>query len=217
MWVQTGGPPDKPVILFDDSTSRAQEVPTRLLDGYRGYVMTDDYAGYNALGAQEGVERLGCWAHARRKFVEAQKVQPKGKTGRADIALNLINKLYGIERDLQAGNDGERKTGRHVHSLPVLARLKSWMEKTQPQVTAQNALGKAISYLASNWNKLERYVEEGYLPIGRVGMWRGGLRSVSTPRSSNRTCATNASGFRPRSICLRTRHIGHSHGQLMQA
>ncbi|PTR29552.1 transposase [Pseudomonas sp. GV085] len=54
MWVQTGGPPDKPVILFDYSTSRAQEVLTRLLDGYRGYVMIDDYAGYNALGAQAG-------------------------------------------------------------------------------------------------------------------------------------------------------------------
>jgi len=124
MWVQTGGPPDKPVILFDYSTSRAQEVPARLLDGYRGYVMTDDYAGYNALGAQPGVERLGCWAHARRKFVEAQKVQPKGKTGRADIALNLINKLYGIERDLKASSDADRKSGRHEHSLPILAQLK---------------------------------------------------------------------------------------------
>ncbi|MEE3939254.1 IS66 family transposase [Pseudomonas viridiflava] len=165
MWVQTGGPPNQPVILFDYSTSRAQEVPTRLLEGYRGYVMTDDYAGYNALGAQAGVERLGCWAHARRKFVEAQKVQPKGKTGRADIALNLINKLYGIERDLKASSDADRKNGRHEHSLPILTQLKSWIEKTQPQVTAQNALGKAISYLASNWSKLERYVEEGYLPM----------------------------------------------------
>ncbi|WP_122860483.1 IS66 family transposase, partial [Pseudomonas viridiflava] len=165
MWVQTGGPPNQPVILFDYSTSRAQEVPTRLLEGYRGYVMTDDYAGYNALGAQAGVERLGYWAHARRKFVEAQKVQPKGKTGRADIALNLINKLYGIERDLKASSDADRKNGRHEHSLPILAQLKSWIEKTQPQVTAQNALGKAISYLASNWSKLERYVEEGYLPM----------------------------------------------------
>ncbi|EFQ61922.1 ISPsy5, transposase [Pseudomonas fluorescens WH6] len=165
MWVQTGGPPDRPVILFDYSTSRAQEVPTRLLENYRGYVMTDHYAGYNALGAQAGVERLGCWAHAHRKFVEAQKVQPKGKTGRADIALNLINKLYGIERDLKASNDADRKNGRHAHSLPILAQLKSWIEKTQPQVTAQNALGKAISYLASNWSKLERYVEEGYLPM----------------------------------------------------
>ncbi len=156
MWVQTGGPPDRPVILFDYSTSRAQEVPTRLLEGYRGYVMTDDYAGYNALGAQAGVERLGCWAHARRKFVEAQKVQPKGKTGRADIALNLINKLYGIERDLKASSDADRKNGRHEHSLPILAQLKSWIEKTQPQVTAQNALGKAISYLASNWSDTSR-------------------------------------------------------------
>lgn len=165
MWVQTGGPPDKRVILFDYSTSRAQDVPTRLLEGYRGYVMTDDYAGYNALGAQAAVERLGCWAHARRKFVEAQKVQPKGKTGRADVALNLINKLYDIERDLKASGDVERKAGRHERSLPVLAQLKSWIEKTQSQVTAQNALGKAISYLASNWSKLERYVEQGYLPI----------------------------------------------------
>lgn len=113
MWVQTGGPPDQPVILFDYSTSRAQEVPTRLLDSYRGYVMTDGYAGYNALGAQAEFERLGCWVHARRKFVEAQKVQPKGKTGRTDIALNLINKLYGIELDLKACSDAERKIGRH--------------------------------------------------------------------------------------------------------
>ncbi|WP_122560157.1 IS66 family transposase, partial [Pseudomonas viridiflava] len=165
MWVQTGGPPDRPVILFDYSTSRAQEVPTRLLEGYRGYVMTDDYAGYNALGAQTGVERLGCWAHARRKFVEAQKVQPKGKTGRADIALNLINKLYGIERDLKEVGDEHRHESRQQNSLPVLKQLHAWLEKTQPQVTAQNALGKAISYLASNWIKLVRYTEAGYLPI----------------------------------------------------
>jgi hypothetical protein len=59
MWVQTGGPPNQPVILCYYSTSRAQEVPSRLPEGYRGYLMTDDYAGCNALGAQAGVERLG--------------------------------------------------------------------------------------------------------------------------------------------------------------
>ena len=107
IWVQTGGPPDKPVILFDYSASRAQEVPTLLLDNYRGYVMTDDYAGYNALVGQVGVERLGCWVHAQRKFIDAQKVQPKGKTGRADIAVKLINKLYGIERDFKTSGDAE--------------------------------------------------------------------------------------------------------------
>ncbi len=60
MWVQRGGLPDKPVILFDYTVSLAQEVPLRLLDGYRGYLMTDDYAGYNAVAAQEGIERLAC-------------------------------------------------------------------------------------------------------------------------------------------------------------
>ena len=79
MRVQTGGPPDRPVILFDCATSQAQEVPTRLLDGYRGYVLTDNYAGYNALASQNGVERLGCWARTRRQFVEAQKVHPKAR------------------------------------------------------------------------------------------------------------------------------------------
>ncbi|SEE43350.1 IS66 family transposase [Pseudomonas anguilliseptica] len=165
MWVQTGGPPGKPVILFDYTTSRAQEVPLRLLDGYRGYLMTVDYAGYNAVAAQQGVERLACWAHARRKFVEAQKVQPKGKTGRADIALGMINKLYGIERELKDASDEQRYRGRQQHSLPLLDQLKTWLEKTQPQVTAQNALGKAVNYLASNWSRLERYIEAGHLPI----------------------------------------------------
>ncbi|WP_079202260.1 IS66 family transposase [Pseudomonas sp. CC6-YY-74] len=165
MWVQTGGPPDKPVILFDYSTSRAQEVPLRLLQDYRGYLMTDDYAGYNAVAAQEGVERLACWAHAQRKFVEAQKVQPKGKTGRADIALGMINKPYGIERDLKEASAEQRLQGRQQHSLPLLAQLKAWLEKTQPQVTAQNALGKAVNYLASNWSRLVRYGEGGNLPI----------------------------------------------------
>ena len=165
MWVQSGGPPDKPVILFDYSTSRAQEVPLRLLDGYRGYLMTDDYAGYNAVAAQSGIERLGCWAHARRKFIEAQKVQPKGKTGRADMALNLINKLYGIERDLKEGGDSERFAARQQRSQPLLEQLKAWLDKTQPHIAGQTALGKAVNYLASNWSRLVRYVEAGHLPI----------------------------------------------------
>lgn len=165
MWVQSGGPPAKPVILFDYATSRAQEVPLRLLAGYRGYLMTDDYAGYNAVATQEGIERLACWAHARRKFVEAQKVQPKGKTGRADMALNLINKLYGIERDLKEANDSERLAARQQRGQPLLDQLKAWLDKTQPQVAGQTALGKAVNYLASNWSRLVRYVEGGHLPI----------------------------------------------------
>lgn len=103
-------------------------------------------------------------AHARRKFVETQKVQPKGKTGRADIALKLISKLYGIEIAYKQSSDEARKKGRQNLSLKVLGELKAWMLKTLPHMTTQNALGKAATYLANNWKKLERYVEEGYLP-----------------------------------------------------
>lgn len=165
MWVQASGPPDRKVVLFDYTSSRAQEVPLRLLESYRGYVMTDDYAGYHALALQPGIERLACMAHARRKFVEAQKVQPKGKTGRADMALAMINKLYGIERELKDANDEQRLTGRQEKSLPILGQLKSWLDKTQAHVTPQSVLGKAVNYLASNWSRLERYVEAGFLPI----------------------------------------------------
>jgi transposase len=129
MWVQASGPPDRKVVLFYYTSSRAQEVPLRLLESYRGYVMTDDYAGYNALALQPGVELLACMAHARRKFVDAQKVQPKGKTGHADIALTMINKLYGIERELKDVSDEQRFIGRQEMSLPILAQLEAgWIK-----------------------------------------------------------------------------------------
>ena len=165
MRVQSSGPPDKKVVLFDYTSSRAQDVPSRLLESYRSYVMTDDYTGYNALALQPGVERPACMAHARRKFVDAPKVQPKGKTGRADIALTMINKLYGIERECKDASDEQRFIARQEKSLPILAQLKSWLDKTQPQVTAQSALGKAEHYLANNWSRLERYVEASFLRI----------------------------------------------------
>ncbi|EPN55336.1 ISPpu15, transposase, partial [Pseudomonas syringae pv. actinidiae ICMP 19079] len=86
MWVQASGPPDRKVVLFDYTSSRAQEVPLCLLESYRGYVMTDDYAGYNALALQPGVERLACMAHVRRKFVEAKKVQPQAVRKKACLS-----------------------------------------------------------------------------------------------------------------------------------
>lgn len=140
-------------------------MPLRLLDGYLGYLMTDGYADYNAVAARDGIERLGCWAHARTKFVEAQKVQPKGKPWRAGAALSMISKLYGFERKLKAVDDAARHAGRQQHSLPLLIQLKVWLNKAQPQVAGQMALSKAMNDLSSNWSRLVRYVEESYLPI----------------------------------------------------
>ena len=165
MWVQTGGPPGRPVVLFDYDASRGGQVPVRLLHDYRGYVMTEGYSGYNELMRTDGIEQLICWAHVRRRFVEAVKVQPKGKRGLADEAVALIGKLYRIERDHKHADDAMRLLARQQQSLPVLATLRTWLDKALPGVTPKSALGTALSYLRDYWPRLTRYTERGDLPI----------------------------------------------------
>jgi len=165
MWVQTGGPPDKPVVLYDYDPGRSGQVPVRLLEGYQGYLMTDGYDGYNALAKADGIEHLACWAHVRRRFVDAARVQPKGKRGHADAAVALIGKLYGIERDHKDATDATRLLARRQHSMPVLATLHAWLEQTLPGVTPKSALGTALAYMQKYWRRLIRYTERGDLPI----------------------------------------------------
>lgn len=165
MWVQTGGPPGKPVVIFDYDSSRSGEVPVRLLHDYQGYLMADGYDGYNKLARIDGIERLACWAHVRRRFVDAVKVQPKGKRGRADEAVALIGKLYRIEREHKDAAIEVRMLARQQESVPALAELHAWMVKTLPAVTPKSALGTALSYLRDYWSMLTRYTERGDLPI----------------------------------------------------
>jgi len=165
MWVQTGGPPGKPVVIYDYDPSRSGEVPARLLLGYEGYLMTDGYEGYNKLAKTGGVEHLVCWAHVRRKFVEAVKVQPKGAHGHADQAVALIGKLYAIEREHKDATIEVRYAARQEKSVPVLNELHDWMEKLLPKVPPKSALGAALSYMRDYWGKLARYPERGDLPI----------------------------------------------------
>jgi transposase len=165
MWVQTGGPPDKPVVLYDYDPSRSASVPTALLEGFAGYLMTDGYDGYNEVGRSDGIERLACWAHVRRRFVEATRVQPKGKRGRADEAVSLIGKLYRIERVYKAATPEARYLARQSDSVPVLAELHAWMLKNAPVVIPKSALGTALAYMGNLWSKLVRYTERGDLPI----------------------------------------------------
>ena len=165
MWVQSGGPPDKPVVLFDYDPSRSATVPTRLLEGFKGYLMTDGYAGYGDIGRAPGVERLACWAHVRRRFVEAVRVQPKGKRGKADEAVALIGKLYRIEREFKDAKPEERHAARQNQSVPAIADIQAWMTKTLPLVTPKSALGTALTYMKNLWPMLTRYTERHDLPV----------------------------------------------------
>ena len=165
MWAQTGGPPDKPVVLYDYDPSRSASVPTALLEGFKGYLMTDGYDGYNEVARTDGIERLACWAHVRRRFVEATRVQPKGKRGRADEAVSLIGKLYRIEREHKEATPEVRYLARQSSSAPVLAELRAWMLKQTPLVIPKSTLGTALAYMGNLWPQLTRYTERGDLPI----------------------------------------------------
>lgn len=165
MWVQTGGPPDKPVVIYDYDPSRGSAVPVRLLHDYRGYLMTDGYTAYNRLARTEGITRLACWAHVRRRFVDAVKVQPKGKRGRADDAVAMIARLYKVESDHKEATDEARLLARQEISVPALEELHAWMETTRAVVTPTSALGKALSYMGKYWRMLTIYTGRGDLPI----------------------------------------------------
>ncbi len=165
MWVQRGGPPGRTVVLFDYEASRSGKVPLRLLEGWQGYLMTDGYEGYAPVARLPGVEHLACAAHARRKFVEAKRSSPNGKSARADYALDLFARLYRIEAKVKDASDAQRFEARQTHSLPILQKLRAWLDETLPLVTPRSKLGEALGYLCKVWPRLIRYTERGDLPI----------------------------------------------------
>jgi len=167
IWVSRGGPPRQPLVLYDYDPGRGKAVPQRLLDGYRGYLQTDGYKAYRAVGSQGVITHVGCWAHARRKFDEANKAQGRAKNpvGRAMQGLAYIQKLYRIERTLQEVTPEDRHAKRQKLAKPVLAQLRAWLDKSLPQVPPQSAVGKALNYLHEEWPRLIRYLEDGCIPI----------------------------------------------------
>ncbi len=149
------------IVLYDYQNSRAGQCPIDYLQGYTQYLQVDGYAGYE----QTAAHLVGCWAHARRKFVDAQKIQPKGKTGKADRAISLIAKLYRIETGVKALEPTQKQAERELRAQPLLDEIKEWLDQSSLQVPPKSAVGKAIAYSLRQWPKLIRYVEDGRINI----------------------------------------------------
>ena len=171
LWVQRGGPPEQPIILFDYDPSRGQAVPQRLLEGFVGYLQTDGYDGYNAVVAAQALIHIGCWAHVRRKFHEALQAQGKKKAqgkaggGKAQQGLALIQKLYQVERLAKDRSPEERQALRQEKAAPVLDQLHAWLLRSLPEVPPRTATGKALTYLSNEWDKLQVYLQDGRLQM----------------------------------------------------
>lgn len=165
MWVRKAGDTQKPVVLFDYSPNRKAQTACDLLEGFTGYLQTDDYSGYHAIGQTPQINHLGCWAHARRKFMDAKKINKNNKLTQADHALNQIQKLYHIEKQIKDQPPDKRLEIRQRKSLAILESLKSWLDKNLNRTLPKSKLGEAMAYLNKNWDKLQVFTTDGRLNI----------------------------------------------------
>ena len=159
---------ERPITLFHYASTRSQQIPLeQLLDTQNQAIMVDGYEGYQKACNDYALTRLGCWAHARRKFVDAQKLQgkTKGKVSKADQAIAFIQKLYVIEKKLKDKPNDERYAIRQQQAKPIIDKIQKWLEKSLPNVPPKTALGKALHYLHNQWPRLTAYLEDGAYSI----------------------------------------------------
>ena len=174
LWVLRGGEREHPLLYYEYDPSRSAEVPKRLLRGFQGFLQTDGYEGYAALGTEPGIVHVGCWAHTRRKFDEALRGQGQSKkkgakqtakTSRARQALSQIQALYRIERELKDASASERHAARQARSKPVILKLRQWLDESLNSVPPKSLTGKALHYMDGQWPKLVRVLDDGRIPL----------------------------------------------------
>jgi len=167
MWLYRSGREGPPMALFEYQPGRAGQYPKRFLEGFKGYLQVD---GYEAYGQVANAILVGCWAHARRKFMDALKAMPKSpkKAGAAVVAelgLQYCNTLFSIEGDLHDVTHRERFEGRQARSKPVLDQFKAWLDDQANRTLPKSAVGQAITYCRNQWDKLTVFLTDGRLEL----------------------------------------------------
>jgi transposase len=164
IWLARGGPPDKIAVIFKYKDSRASENIGEFIAGYSGFLQTDGYAGYDsALSNRDDIIHVGCFAHARRKFFEAQKVSSQSKS--AAIGLKYIRKLYSVETELRDKklSDAVFVEQRKAQTKSTLDNFKKWLDKLVTNTKAETLLQKAVNYAHNQWDKLIAYLGDAEL------------------------------------------------------
>lgn len=149
------------IVLFDYQNSRAAQCPITFLDGYSNYLQVDGYIAYEKTAAI----LAGCMAHARRKFFDAKTAQGKSKTGKADVVLSLIGKLYGIEANIKTKSSDEKYQARQEKSQSIIDKINNWVRDNKEKIPPKTKLGEAITYWHNQAYKLETYLKDGRINI----------------------------------------------------
>lgn len=160
MWVYVGDA-ENPYNVFDFTLSRGRDGPKYFLQDYRGVLLADAYAGYNGVVTGNGITRAGCWAHARRHLIEAEKSAPDF----AREAVEQVRLLYAVEREAQELSAEARLELRRSRSVPVLAGFKEKLLSWKEQLLPKHPMAEAVSYVLGQWQELNVFCHDGAVPI----------------------------------------------------
>ena len=168
-------------VLFKYQTGRAAEWPKETLKNYQGYLQTDGYTAYNAFDDVKGITSLNCWAHARRKFIDAQSFD----NAKASEVLVQIQLLYAVERHCLDNNysSDEIKNYRQSHAAPLLEILHQILQTQLSGSLPKSPLGIALQYTLSRWDKLNVYLRDGNLKIDN-NLVENSIRPVAIGRKN---------------------------------
>lgn len=158
MWLYRSGNDGKaPIILYDYQPSRNGDHAAAYLKDFKGYVHSDGYSGYNKL---KSITRVGCWAHLRRKFVEAIPMKKQdGPPTSAEIGRQYCDKLFAMEDSLKDLSPEERFCKRLELEKPVLEAFWCWLDSVN--ALKGSALGKAVIYAQNQKPYMENYLLDG--------------------------------------------------------
>ena len=178
------GGPDPPAAAFYASRDRTGTHPERHLASYSGIMQADAYAGFNglyALGRKPGpVTEAACFAHARRKLFDLAKV------AKAPIAIEAVQKidvLFSIEREINGKPAAERLAVRQGRLRPLVEDLRVWLVAQRAKLSPRSELAKAITYSLKRWNALTRFLDDGRICLTNNAAERA-LRAVALGRAN---------------------------------
>ena len=181
------------VMFYYDRGSRGGKVAREILGAYKGAVQCDGYDAYDQFEKNDNITVYGCWAHARRKFVDALNENNRLATE----ALCFIRKIYKVESDAdKAGlNADERKEQRLKISYPTIRLFETWMKETYLKVLPNSKMGDAIEYTYSLLPRLSRYVNDGRINIDN-NLIENAIRPLALGRRNYLFCGNDASAYR---------------------
>lgn len=168
MWIFRGGAPERPSLIYQYYPGRNGGVASDFLQKYKGIVQTDGYTGDDFLDKKEDIYHMGCWAHVRRKFVDADKAKGKNaKAGSTTIALQYINKLYRVERESKKKelSPAQIVAVRQKELKPLLEEFRDWLEKKALHTVPKSLLGQAVSYTLKQWDRLIIFLGNGVVGL----------------------------------------------------